>query len=117
MEAMQLEAGGEAPAVANVAALKVAAIDPRKMSMVIAEAGPRLRGVLPATIDDVPREPRRRQAMVETLFWPWPAAWPKAGSDDHPGSKLPGTTATTPGVAQAVSLTLDNRSDAPARGR
>ncbi len=117
IEAILLDAGGASIATANPAALRAAGIDPKQVAQVVAEAGPRIRSVMPPTIDDVPREPEVRRAIVEPLFWPWPSEWPIAGNNAHPWSQLPGTTAVTPDEPFAISLTLENRGDAPARGR
>ncbi len=113
MDALLLDAGGAAPAAANRAALTAAGIDPQRVAAVVAEAGPRLRDTLPASIDAVRREPEARRAIVEPCLWPWPAEWP----GKHPWSKLPNNAILAIGEAQAVSLTVENRGDAPARGR
>lgn len=112
-----LDAAGAAPATANPAALKAAGIDPKRIAQVIANAGPRFRDVLPATIDAIAPEPEVRRAIVESLFWPWPAEWPNASDDRHPWFNLPNATVVTPKTAQAISLTLENRGDAAAHGR
>ena len=117
VEAMLLDAGGAAAATANPAALKAAGIDPKRVAQVIAEAGPRFREGLPPTLDAVPPEPEVRRAIVESLFWPWPSEWPYASDAAHPWSGLPATTAVVRGEPQPLSLTLENRGDAPARGR
>ncbi len=113
-ETMLLDAGGAAPAIANPAALKAAGIDPKVVAAVVAEAGPRFRDVLPPTIDAVPLEKETRRAIVETLFWPWPAEWPHAVTGNP--KALPPTAAVVPGVAQEISLTVENRGDASCRG-
>ncbi len=117
IDAILLDPAGAIPASANKAALKAAGIDPRMVTAVIAEAGPRMRGVLPATIDDVPREPEKRRPIVEPLFWPWPAEWPMAASREHPWNKLPAVALAETDRPQPISLTLENRGDAQARGR
>ncbi len=116
-EAVLLDAGGAAPATANPAALKAAGIDPEQVALIVAQAGPRLRDVLPPTLDAVAPEPEVRRAIVEPLFWPWPAEWPDACSMQHSWKKMLDSAAVTPEAAQAISLTLENRGDAPARGR
>ena len=116
-EAVLLDAGGAAAVTANPAALKAAGIDPQRVAQVVAQAGPRFTAVLPRSIDAVPAEPAIRRAIVEPCFWPWSAEWPTADSGQHQWHKLPALTAVLPGTPQAVSLTLENRGDAPARGR
>jgi len=115
-EAILLDAGGATVASANPSALKAAGIDPKQVSRIMAEAGPRLRDIIPPTIDVFPKEPELRRAIVEPLFWPWPAEWPDASNGAHPWNNLPNYTVVTPGIPQAISLTLENRGDAPARG-
>ena|GEM_PF-446553 len=116
-EAVLLDAGSGCAVPANPVAFKAAGIDPKQVARVMAQAGPRFTVGLPQSIDDVPPEPEVRRAIVEPCFWPWPAEWPQADVAQHPWSKLPSTTAVVPGMPQAVSLTLENRGDAPARGR
>lgn len=115
-EAMLLDAGGAAPATANPAALKKAGIDPQQVAKVIAEAGPRLRDVLPPTLDAFPADREPPRANVEPGFWPWPSEWPDATSTEHPWHKLPAATLLAPAEPCPISLTLENRGDAPARG-
>ena len=114
-EAMLLDASGAAPATANPAALKAAGIDPKAVAAIVAEAGPRFHDVLPPTLDAVPVEKEARHAIVESLFWPWPVDWPHAVTGNP--KPLPPTMAVVPQVAQTISLTLENRGDAPSRGR
>jgi hypothetical protein len=83
----------------------------------MAGAGPRFRGTLPSSVDAIPREEGKPRPIVEPLFWPWPSEWPDASSGQHPWSALPRVLVVAAGVPQAVSLTLENRGDAPARGR
>ncbi len=116
-DAILLDAGGAAPTSANLAALQAAGISPKRIARIIAEAGPRWRDGLPTTIDDYPPEQEARRAIVEPAFWPWPSEWPDACSKAHPWNQLPSVTSVTEGNPQAVSLTLENRGDAPARGR
>ena len=113
MDAVLLDAGGAAPAAANAAALRAAGIDPKRVAAVVAEAGPRFRDTLPASIDAIRREPEARRAIVEPCLWPWPAEWP----GEHPWSRLPSHAILAAGESQTVSLTVENRGDAPARGR
>jgi hypothetical protein len=117
LEAVLLDAVGAAPATAQPAAFKAAGVDPRMVAAVVAEAGPRLRDVLPPTLDGVPAEPETRRPIVEPLFWPWEVEWPVSGLTKRPWSKLPLATALASGEPQRVSLTLENRGDAPSRGR
>ena len=117
VEAVLLDAGSGCAVTANPAALKAAGIDPKQVARVVAQAGLRFTAVLPRSIDDVPIEPEVRRAIVEPCFWPWPAEWPQADSAQHPWSKLPATSAVMAGIPQAISLTLENRGDAPAYGR
>lgn len=111
-DARLLAAGGAATATAHPAALRAAGIDPKQVAAVVAEAGPRFRERLPASIDAVRREPETRRAIVESCLWPWPAEWP----GEHPWSKLPNNALIAVAEAQPVSLTVENRGDAPARG-
>ncbi len=115
--ALFLDAEGANPVPANGKALKAAGLDSRRVARVVAEAGPRMRNLLPPTIDAVPREREVRCAIVEPLLWPWPAEWPEASDPRHPWGQLPQTTEVRAGQAQAVSLTLENRGDAVARGQ
>jgi len=117
LDAVLLDAAGAAPVAAHPAALKAAGINRDMVREVVAEAGPRFRDALPAGIDAVPREPEQKRAIVEPLLWPWDAEFPMAGDNKRPWSKLPLATVAVPGEAQTVSLTLENRGDAPARGR
>ena len=117
LDGMLLDAGGAVPATANPAAFKAAGLDPETMAAVVAEAGPRFRSSLPAGLDAVAPEPEPKRSIVEPLLWPWPAEWPDASSAAHPWSKLPGTTPVVQGEPCAISLTLENRGSAPARGR
>ncbi|MDA1088038.1 MAG: right-handed parallel beta-helix repeat-containing protein [Verrucomicrobia bacterium] len=114
-EAMLMDAEGDTPVSANPAALKAAGISPKRVAMVVAQAGPRLRDVLPPTIDAIPAEKESPRAIVESLFWPWPAEWPGALTGNP--SPLPPTAAVVPEVAHAISLTVENRGDASSRGR
>ncbi len=116
-DAMPLDAAGASPAVANPAALVAAGIKPKQVAAVVAAAGPRLRDVLPAGIDAIPTDAEAPRPIVEPCLWPWAAEWPTATGGEHPWSKLPSTAPVQAGVAQPVSLTVENRGDAPARGR
>jgi hypothetical protein len=113
LDAMLLDAVGAAAANANPAALRAADIDPRRIAAVVAEAGPRFRDTLPASIDAVRPEPEVRRAIVESCLWPWPAEWP----GQHPWSKLPSSAVVRRNEPAPVSLTLENRGDAPVKGR
>ena len=115
--ALLLDAGGAIPVPANPAALKAAGIDPQALAQVVAQAGPRLRTGLPTTLAGVPPEREVRRAIVESLFWPWPAEWPQSTNTDHLWNHLPSTVPVLPAEPQAISLTLENRGDAVARGR
>ncbi len=117
LEAVLLDPTGAAPAAANLAALKAAGIPRDMVRQVVDEAGPRFRDALPTSIDSVPRDPEEKRAIVEPLLWPWPAEWPPVSGTPHPWDKLPLAIPVILGEAQAVSLTLENRGDAPARGR
>jgi len=117
VEAVMLDADGAAPAVANPAALKAAGITPETLAAVVTEAGPRFRGMLPPTLADIPSEPERRRPIVETIFWPWPACWPDAATMPGYWNGLPAAAAAIAKQEQTISLALENRGDAPARGR
>lgn len=117
LDAVLLDPAGAAPAAARPGALKAAGISPERVRQVIAEAGPRFRGALPPDLDAVPREREPRRPIVEPLLWPWEAEWPNASEYKRPWGRLPLQTATTPGEPFRFSLTLENRGDAPARGR
>ena len=115
--AQLLDAGGAIPVPANPVALQAAGIDPRALAQVVAQAGPRLRTDLPPTLTGVPPEREVRRAIVESLFWPWPSEWPESTNTKRPWNRLPSTVPVSPAEPQAVSLTLENRGDAAARGR
>ena len=115
--ALFLDASGALPVPANLAALKVAGINPQTLAQVVAQAGPRLRAALPPTLAGVPPEREVRRAIVESLFWPWPAEWPLATSTAHAWNRLISTVPVLPAEPQAISLTLENRGDAVARGQ
>ncbi|MBF0244452.1 MAG: right-handed parallel beta-helix repeat-containing protein, partial [Planctomycetes bacterium] len=115
-EAILLDPVGAAPGVANPEALKAAGMNSAQVAQVVTEAGPRLRATLPSTIDAVSAEPETRRAIVEPLFWPWSAEWPTASSKNHPWSKLPGSATVVLGTPQPISLTLENRGRAIAKG-
>ena len=112
-DARLLDAAGAVTAAADTATFKAAGIEPSHVAAVVSGAGPRFRGTLPPSLDAVPREPETRRALVESCLWPWPAEWPGT----HPWGKMPGAAATVRGEPLTVSLTLENRGDAPARGR
>jgi hypothetical protein len=112
-----LDIAGLVPAMVQSAAVLAVGVDPAIWAAVAVEAGPRFRGTLPQNIDLVPAEAEPRRPIVETMLWPWPAEWPDAASAHHPwGDDLPGAVAVAAGEAQVVSLALENRGDAPARG-
>lgn len=117
LEALLLDAAGGVPTAAHAAAFKAAGISRGLVRQVVDEAGPRFRDALPASIDAVPREPEKNRPIVEPLLWPWEAEWPQAGDNKRPWSKLPEISATMAGEPCRISLTLENRGDAPARGR
>jgi hypothetical protein len=117
LEAVLLDAAGATPAVAHTTACTAAGIDRDLISTVVNEAGPRFRGALPPSIDEVPHEPERKRPIVEPLLWPWEAEWPDANNTQRQWSQLPAASVTTPGEPCRISLTLENRGDAPARGR
>jgi hypothetical protein len=112
LDAVLLDAGGDLPLLGCPEAFKAAGLDPRRLSAVVAEAGPRLGLCLPPSIDDVRQEPEKRRPLVEACLWPWPAEWP----GDHPWGSLPSCAITPKGAARTFSLTLENRGDAPVRG-
>jgi len=117
LDAVLLDPAGAAPAAAQVAALKAAGISPGLVQHVVDEAGPRFRGALPPGLDAVPPEWEQKRPIIEPLLWPWEAEWPNASENQRPWGKLPLTTFTSPGNPSRLSLTLENRGDAPARGR
>ena len=117
LEAVLLDAAGATPAAAHTAACTAAGIDRELIATVVNEAGPRFRGALPPNLDTVSREHERKRPIVEPLLWPWEAEWPDANNTQRPWSQLPVATVTTPGEPCRISLTLENRGDAPARGR
>ena len=112
LEAILLDAGGAMPAIANPAVSKAAGIDAQRVADVVAAAGPRFRGTLPPSINAVRHEPETCRALVESCFWPWAAEWP----GKHPWNQMPHGAAVVAGEPQPISLTLENRGDAPARG-
>jgi hypothetical protein len=117
VEAVLLDAAGAAPAAANAAAFKAAGLSREVVAAVVAQAGPRWLKALPPTLDSVPPEREMKRAIVEPLFWPWEAEWPDAGEGKRPWGHLPQETPLVAGEPHAISLTLENRGDAPARGR
>jgi len=115
-DACLLDATALGVASAAPATLRRAGIAPATVAQVLAEAGPRLRGALPASIDGIPPEVEIRRPIVETMLWPWPAAWPIASDATRPWSQLPQVALMRAGKPRAVSLTVHNRGDAPAVG-
>ncbi len=116
-EAVPLDGAGASLVPARPAALKAAGIRSETVAAVVAEAGPRFRERLPRSVDDVAAESEEPRAILEPLFWPWPAEWPDASSRQHPWGGMPRSQMVVPGIPQAISLTLENRGDAPAQGR
>lgn len=117
IDAMLLDSRGSSSATANPDAFKAAGIDPKKVARIVAAAGPRARESMPPSSAAFEPERERPRPIIEPLLWPWPAEWPHADNTAHPWSTdLPETAVAAPDRTQAVSLTLENRGDAPAKG-
>ncbi len=116
VDALAFDIDGGHPAIGAVEALAAIGLSSEDIAAIWSDAGPRLRGSLPASIDDIPDEPETARALIEPRLWPWPAAWPDAEDKSHPWSQLPARAATMIGAAHPVSLTLENRGDAPSTG-
>jgi hypothetical protein len=117
LDAILLDADGAAPAAGNPAALRAVGLTPGLLARIVAEAGPRFHGALPPSIDAVAAEPEHRRAIVESCFLPEPAQWLVEGRGGHKFQRLPAIAVAAPGKPVPLSLTLENRGDAPARGR
>lgn len=112
-DAVLFDPEGAAPVAGNPGALRAIGMTPKQLARIVSEAGPRFQGALPDSIDAVPREPERRRPVVESCFWPWAAEWP----GEHPWGNLPREAPAVAGAGRPFSLTLENRGDAPVRGR
>ncbi len=117
MDAILLDAGGAVPVAGNPDALRAVGLTPKRLARIMADAGPRFRGALPPSIDAVPAEPERRRAIVESCFLPEPAQWRVEGTGGYTFQRLPKTVVAAPGKPLPLSLTLENRGDALAKGR
>ena len=116
LDAALMDAEGAAPAVGSPAALRAIGLKSGDLGRILAEAGPRFKDVMPPSIDDVPPEPERRRPFVESIFLPAPASWPAEELSEPTTARLPKAVVAETGKAHALSLTLENRGDAAARG-
>jgi len=115
-DVQMLDASALGVAAADQKTLRLTGIKPATVVQVLAEAGPRLRTTLPASIDRVPPEVEVRRPIVEALLWPWAAEWPDASDTSHLWSKLSQDVSLRSGTTLTLSLTVNNRGDAPVSG-
>ena len=111
------DAGGGLAATGHPEILKSIGMTPARLAAIVAEAGPRWRGAMPAGIDDIAPEPESARPIVESCFWPWPSEWPDADDASRPWGKLPAAAAFDAGREHPVSMTVRNRGRARVSGR
>lgn len=108
------------------AAQKLTGVTDKMVAKVVSETGPRYRGALPESIDAVQPEPERKRPLVEALLWPWEVEWPEDLERNKGLDKGTVNFARVPeygqpelggGASSPVSLTVENRGDAPLKGR
>ncbi len=105
-----------AMAFVDPALYRAAGMSPAAVAEVLAKAGPRFRGTLPASIDKV-RPEELGGAAVERILLNQPAEWPDATSLHRAWSHGIGKTAPiTVGQADPISLTVENRGTTHVRG-
>ncbi|MBA3684018.1 MAG: right-handed parallel beta-helix repeat-containing protein [Planctomycetes bacterium] len=116
VDACMLDIDGAEPAIGDSAALAPIGLTGEGIAAVWSEAGPRLRSVVPASIDGLPAETEVARAIIEPRLWPWAAEWLGADDTSHPFSSLPSHATVVSSERHPISLTVENRGTAPGAG-